>query len=190
MRGARPGRVTVVGAGPTGLLLAAELALAGVPCLVLERRGGLRAESRAICLHARSMEVLDLRGQAGRFTEAGLAVPSFPLGPKGAVISFGRLDSDFPYLLDLPQSQIETLLAARAIELGAEIRWSAEVTAIEQDADEVRVTLADSGVERAAYVAGCDGIRSFTRQAAGLPFPGAPTPGRCSWLTCSSTGCP
>ncbi len=177
MRGARPGRVIVVGAGPTGLVLAAELALAGVPCLVLERRSGLRADSRAICLHARTMEVLDLRGQAGRFAEAGLAVPTFPLGLKGAAISFGRLDSDFPYLLDMPQSQIEALLAARATGLGAEIRWSAQVTAIEQDADEVRVVLADGGVERAAYVAGCDGTRSFTRQAAGLSFPGAPNPG-------------
>ena len=177
MRGAQPGRVIVVGAGPTGLVLAAELALAGVPSLVLERRTGLRAESRAICLHARSMEVLDLRGQAGRFTEAGLAVPSFPLGPRGAMISFGRLDSDFPYLLDLPQSQIETLLAARAAELGAEIRWSAHVTGIRQDDEEVRVTLADGGVERASYLVGCDGTRSFTRQAAGLPFPGAPNPG-------------
>jgi len=173
----RPGRVIVVGAGPTGLALAAELALAGVPCLVLERRSGLRADSRAICLHARTMEVLDLRGQAGRFAEAGLAVPSFPLGPKGAAIRFGRLDSDFPYLLDMPQSQVETLLAARAGELGAEIRWSAQATGIEQDAGEVRVTLAGGGVERAAYVVGCDGIRSFTRQAAGLPFPGAPNPG-------------
>ena len=177
MRAARPGRVIVVGAGPTGLVLAAELALAGVPCLVLERRSGLRADSRAICLHARSMEVLDLRGQAGRFAEAGLAVPSFPLGPRGAAIRFGRLDSDFPYLLDMPQSQIEALLAGRATGLGAEIRWSAQVTGIEQDAAEVRVTLADGGVERAAYLAGCDGIRSFTRQAAGLPFPGAPNPG-------------
>ena len=177
MRGARPGRVIVVGAGPTGLVLAAELALAGVPSLVLERRTGLRAESRAICLHARSMEALDLRGQAGRFTEAGLAIPSFPLGLKGAMISFGRLDSDFPYLLDLPQSQIETLLAARAAELGAEIRWSAHVTGIRQDAEEVRVTLADGRVERASYLVGCDGTRSFTRQAAGLPFPGAPNPG-------------
>jgi len=176
VRGTRPGRVIVVGAGPTGLMLAAELALAGVPCLVLERRGGPRAESRAICLHARSMEVLDLRGQAGRFTQAGLAVSSFPLGPKGAVISFGRLDSDFPYLLDMPQSQIETLLAARATELGAEIRWSARVTGIEQDADEVRVTT-DGGVDRGTYLVGCDGIRSFTRQAAGLPFPGSPNPG-------------
>ncbi len=177
MRDARPGRVIVVGAGPTGLMLAVELALAGVPCLVIDRRTGLRAESRAICLHARSMEVLDLRGQAGRFTAAGLAVPSFPLGPKGAAISFGRLDSDFPYLLDMPQSQIETLLAARATELGAEIRWSAQVTGIEQDSDAVRVTLADGRIEQAAYLAGCDGIRSFTRQAARLPFPGAPNPG-------------
>jgi 2-polyprenyl-6-methoxyphenol hydroxylase-like FAD-dependent oxidoreductase len=177
VRGARPGKVIVVGAGPTGLVLAAELALAGVPCLVLERRSGLRADSRAICLHARTMEVLDLRGQAGRFAEAGLPVPTFPLGLKGAAISFGRLDSDFPYLLDMPQSQIEALLAGRATELGAEIRWSAQVTGIEQDADEVRVVLADGGVERAAYVVGCDGTRSFTREAAGLPFPGAPNPG-------------
>lgn len=108
---------------------------------------------------------------------AGLAVPSFPLGPKGAAIGFSRLDSDFPYLLDIPQSQIEALLAGWAAGLGAEIRWSAQVTGIEQDADEVRVTLADGTVERAAYLAGCDGIRSFTRQAAGLPFPGAPNPG-------------
>ena len=78
MRGARPGKVIVVGAGPTGLMLAAELALAGVACLVLERRTGLRADSRAICLHARTMEVLDLRGQAGRFAEAGLARPDLP----------------------------------------------------------------------------------------------------------------
>ncbi|HEX3389802.1 MAG TPA: FAD-dependent monooxygenase [Streptosporangiaceae bacterium] len=177
MRGARPGRVIVVGAGPTGLVLAAELALAGVPCLILERRTGLRADSRAICLHARTMEVFDLRGLADRFAEAGLAVPTFPLGLKGAAIGFGGLDSDFPYLLDMPQSQIEALLAARAIELGAEIRWSAQVTGIEQDADEVRVLLADGGVERAAYVVGCDGTRSFTRQAAGLPFPGTPNPG-------------
>jgi 2-polyprenyl-6-methoxyphenol hydroxylase-like FAD-dependent oxidoreductase len=77
----------------------------------------------------------------------------------------------------MPQSQIEALLAGWAAGLGAEIRWSAQVTGIEQDADEVRVTLADGAVERAAYLAGCDGIRSFTRQAAGLPFPGAPNPG-------------
>ena len=172
-----PGTVIVVGAGPTGLALAAELALAGVRCLVLDRRSGLRADSRAICLHTRSMELLDLRGLAGRFTTAGLAVPSFPLGLKGAVIKFGRLDSDFPYLLDIPQSQIESLLAARATELGVDFRWSCQVAGIEQDEHEVRVKLADGGVERADYVVGCDGIRSFVRQTLEIPFPGAPNPG-------------
>jgi 2-polyprenyl-6-methoxyphenol hydroxylase-like FAD-dependent oxidoreductase len=170
-------KVIVVGAGPTGLMLAAELALAGVDCLVLERRDGLRTQSRAICLHARSMEMLDLRGQAANFAAAGLPVPSFPLGLKGAVIGFGRLDGDFPYLLDIPQHEIERLFAARAGQLGATIRWSSPVTAIEQDDAEVRVTTADGTVHHAAYLAGCDGTRSFIREAAGLPFPGAPDPG-------------
>jgi glycine/D-amino acid oxidase-like deaminating enzyme len=151
------GTVIVVGAGPTGLALSAELALAGAQVRVLDRRSGLRADSRAICLHARSMEMLDLRGQAGAFTAAGLAVPSFPLGLKGAAINFGRLDSDFPYLLDIPQSQIETLLLDRATSLGTTLRWSCEVTGIEQDDHEVRVRLASGETERADYLVGCDG---------------------------------
>jgi 2-polyprenyl-6-methoxyphenol hydroxylase-like FAD-dependent oxidoreductase len=171
------GKVIVVGAGPTGLMLAAELALAGVDCLVLERRDRLRTHSRAICLHARSMEMLDLRGQAADFAAAGLPVPSFPLGLKGAVIGFGRLDGDFPYLLDIPQHEIERLLAGRASELGAAIRWSSPVTGIEQDDRQVRVTAADGTVHQAAYLVGCDGTRSFVREAVGLPFPGAPNPG-------------
>jgi 2-polyprenyl-6-methoxyphenol hydroxylase-like FAD-dependent oxidoreductase len=174
---ARDDGVVVVGAGPTGLVLAAELALAGVRCVVLDRRDGPRSDSRAICLHARSMELLDLRGQAGVFAAAGLPVPSFPLGPKGAAIRFGVLDSDFGYLLDIPQSQIERLLAARAIELGAEIRWSSRVTGIEQDEGGVRVTVADGAVERGAYAVACDGVRSFVREAIGMPFPGFPNPG-------------
>ena len=169
--------IVVVGAGPTGLMLAGELALAGVRCLVLERRDAPRSDSRAICLHARSMEVLDLRGQAEVYAGAGLAVPSFPLGPKGAMISFGVLDSDFPYLLDLPQSQIELLLATRALDLGAEIRWSSRVTGLDQDGTGVSVTTADGTVTRAAYAVGCDGVRSFVRDAIGMPFPGFPNPG-------------
>jgi 2-polyprenyl-6-methoxyphenol hydroxylase-like FAD-dependent oxidoreductase len=173
----RTGDVAIVGAGPTGLTVAAELALAGVPCQVLERRPGLRTDSRAICLHSRSMEVLDLRGQASLFAEAGLPVRSFPLGLKGTAIDFARLDSDFAYLLDIPQSKIEELLASHALELGARIRWSAAVTGIEQDPGEVRLTTADGTVIRARYVVACDGIHSFVRQALGIPFPGFPNPG-------------
>jgi 2-polyprenyl-6-methoxyphenol hydroxylase-like FAD-dependent oxidoreductase len=173
----RPDRVIIVGAGPTGLALAGEIALAGVSCLVLERRSGPRTDSRAACLHARSMEMLDLRGQAERFAGAGFPVSSFPLGLRGAAIDLRRLDSDFPYILDIPQSRVEELLDARARELGTEIRWSATVTAIEQDDHGVRVTLADGTVEQAAYVVGCDGVRSFVRESLGIPFPGAPNPG-------------
>ena len=169
--------VVIVGAGPTGLLLASELALAGVPCQVLERRDSPRADSRAICLHARSMEALDLRGQATSFADAGLAVPGFPLGPRGAKINFGVLDSDFPYMLDMPQSQIERLLLARALELGAEVRWSATVTAVSQDDDGATVALADGTQVRAAFVVGCDGVHSFVRSAASIPFPGINNPG-------------
>jgi 2-polyprenyl-6-methoxyphenol hydroxylase-like FAD-dependent oxidoreductase len=169
--------VVIVGAGPTGLLLASELALAGVPVQVLERRDGPREDSRAICLHARSMEALDLRGQATVFAGAGLAVPGFPLGPRGAKINFGVLDSDFPYMLDMPQSQIERLLLARAVELGAEIRWSATVTAVSQDDDGVTIALTDGTQLRAAFAVGCDGVHSFVRDAAAIPFPGIDNPG-------------
>jgi 2-polyprenyl-6-methoxyphenol hydroxylase-like FAD-dependent oxidoreductase len=171
------GGVVIVGAGPTGLILASELALAGVRCVVLERRAAPRNDSRAICLHARSMETLDLRGQAAIFADAGLAVPWFPLGPRGAKIRFGVLDSDFPYLLDLPQSQIERLLLARAAELGAEIRWSATVTAVTQHDAGVTVTLADGSEERADYVVACDGVHSFVRNTLAIPFPGINNPG-------------
>ncbi len=74
--------------------------------------------------------MLDLRGLASRFTAAGLAVRSFPFGLKGAAIDLARLDSDFPYLLDMPQSNMG--LAVRAPELGAEIRWPCAVTGVEQ----------------------------------------------------------
>jgi 2-polyprenyl-6-methoxyphenol hydroxylase-like FAD-dependent oxidoreductase len=169
--------VLIVGAGPTGLLLASELALAKVPCRVLERRSGPRQDSRAICLHARSMEALDLRGQAAMFSDAGLPVPGFPLGPRGAEINFGVLDSDFPYMLDIPQSQIERLLLDRALELGAEVRWSATATEVSQDEDGVSVALADGTRARGAFVVGCDGVHSFVRGAAGIPFPGFDNPG-------------
>src|ERR1039457_7023316 len=174
---ARPDRVIVVGAGPTGLAVAAEIALAGASCLVLERRTGPRTDSRPACLHASTMEMLDLRGQAERFAQVGFPVRSFPLGLRGAAIDLRRLESDFPSILALQQSRVEELLEARARELGAEVRWSSTVTAIEAGDREVRLTLEDGSVEQAAYVVGCDGIRSFVRDSLGSPFPGAANPG-------------
>ncbi|MQA83856.1 MAG: monooxygenase [Streptosporangiales bacterium] len=176
----RPDTVVVVGAGPTGLALACELGLAGLHTRVLERREAPRRDSRAICLHARSVEMLDLRGLGERFLEAGLPVPSFPLGPKGAVIDFRRLDSDFPFILDIPQSQIESILLTRAQELGVEIQWSAEVVDVAEDDAGVRLRVegpAGAGEERAAYVVACDGLRSLVRERLNVPFPGAPNPG-------------
>jgi 2-polyprenyl-6-methoxyphenol hydroxylase-like FAD-dependent oxidoreductase len=123
------------------------------------------------------MEALDLRGQAARFAGAGLAVPSFPLGPRRARIDFSVLDSDFPYLLDMPQSEIEQLLLARAIDLGAEVRWSTTVTSVAEDDTGVRVALADGGEAHADYVVGCDGVHSFVRNAVAIPFPGIHNPG-------------
>jgi 2-polyprenyl-6-methoxyphenol hydroxylase-like FAD-dependent oxidoreductase len=176
----RSDQVIIVGAGPTGLALAGELALAGVPSRVLERRSARTRESRAICLHARSMEMLDLRGQAATFADAGLPMRSFPLGLRGSVIDFRRLDSDFPYFLDIPQNQIEELLETWATGFGAEVVRSSTVAGVEQDEDEVRLTVHGSDgerVERAAYVVGCDGLRSGVREALGLPFPGIDNPG-------------
>ena len=152
MPAARSGGVAIVGAGPTGLILAAELGRAGVRCVVAERRPGPRADSRPKCLHARPMETPDLRGRAENLAAAGLAVPSCPLGPRGAKVRFGILDSDFPHMLDLPQSRIEPLLRDRAVKLGAEVRWSATVTSIEQDDTVVTIGLADGSREQAEYV--------------------------------------
>ena len=177
MASAGPGRVIVIGAGPTGLALASELALAGIECVLLEQRAGPRDESRASCVHARCMEMLDLRGLGGTFARAGLPMPSLPVGLKGAAIGFGRLDSDFPYMLDIRQNEVEALLAAHAGRLGVPIGWSRRAVGLEQDDGEVRVTLGDGEVVRGAYLVGCDGIRSFVRQSLGIPFPGAANPG-------------
>jgi 2-polyprenyl-6-methoxyphenol hydroxylase-like FAD-dependent oxidoreductase len=123
------------------------------------------------------MEMLDLRGLGETFSRAGLPMPSLPLGLKGAAIGFGRLDSDFPYMLDIRQNEVEALLAAHAGRLGVPVGWSRRAVGLEQDDGEVRVTLADGEVVRGAYLVGCDGIRSFVRQSLGIPFPGAENPG-------------
>jgi 3-(3-hydroxy-phenyl)propionate hydroxylase len=163
--------VVIAGGGPTGLMLAAELALAGVDFVVIERRDGQDLDgSRAGGLHSRTLEVLDQRGVADRFLSAGQVA-------QVASFSWIPLDmSDFPtrhnYGLGLWQKDIERIMAGWVDELGVEIARGIEVTGFEQDHDGVDVPLSDGRVLRAQYLVGCDGGRSAIRTAAGIEFRG------------------
>ena len=171
--------VVIAGGGPTGLMLAGELALAGVDVAVVERRPNQDlAGSRAGGLHARTIEVLDQRGIADRFLSQGQAMQ---------IVGFNmiRLDmSDFPtrhpYGLALTQNHIERILAEWVGELAVPIHREREVTGFAQDDNGVDVELSDGRRLRARYLVGCDGGRSLIRKAAGIEFPGwDPTT---SWL--------
>jgi 3-(3-hydroxy-phenyl)propionate hydroxylase len=170
--------VVIAGAGPTGLMLAGELALAGVNVAIVERRASQDLiGSRAGGLHSRTIEVLDQRGIADRFLSQGQLYP---------VVRFHvSLDiSDFPtrhnYTLGLRQNHIEHILAAWVDELAVTIYRGRDVTGFAQDDTGVDVALSDGHSLRAEYLVGCDGGRSLIRKAAGIEFPGwDPTT---SWL--------
>jgi 2-polyprenyl-6-methoxyphenol hydroxylase-like FAD-dependent oxidoreductase len=163
--------VVVAGGGPTGLMLAGELALAGVDVAIVERRASQDlAGSRAGGLHSRTIEVLDQRGIADRFLSEGQVAQ---------VAAFGsvRLDiSDFPtrhpYGLGLWQNHIERLLAGWVGELAVPIYRGKEVTGFAQDDTGVDVQLSDGQSLRAQYLVGCDGGRSLVRKVAGIEFTG------------------
>ncbi|MDB1088673.1 rifampin monooxygenase [Streptomyces sp. ACA25] len=167
--------VIVAGGGPVGLMLAGELRLHGVRTLVLERDAAPTGQSRALGLHVRSVEVMDQRGLADRFLALGqrFAVGGFFAGidkPWPA-----RLDTTHAYVLGIPQSVTERLLAERANELGAEIRRGCELVGLSQDGDGVTAELADGTRLRSRYLVGCDGGRSTVRKLLGVGFPGEPT---------------
>jgi 2-polyprenyl-6-methoxyphenol hydroxylase-like FAD-dependent oxidoreductase len=163
--------VVIAGGGPTGLMLAGELALAGVDVAIVERRASQAlAGSRAGGLQSRTIEVLDQRGIADRFLAEG---------QKAQVAGFAsiRLDmSDFPtrhpYGLGLWQKHIERILAGWVAELNVPLHYGTEVTGFAQDDTGVDVALAGGQRLRAQYLVGCDGGRSLVRKAAGIDFPG------------------
>jgi 3-(3-hydroxy-phenyl)propionate hydroxylase len=163
--------VVIAGGGPTGLMLAGELALAGVDVAIVERRASPELiGSRAGGLHARTLEVLDQRGIADRFLSQGQRFQAvrFHMIPLGI--------SDFPtrhnYLLGLWQNHIERILAEWVGELAVPIYRGREVTGFAQDDTGVDVALSDGPSLRAEYLVGCDGGRSLIRKAAGIEFPG------------------
>jgi 3-(3-hydroxy-phenyl)propionate hydroxylase len=171
--------VVIAGGGPTGLMLAGELALAGIDVAIVERRENQELVGRrAGGLHARTIEVFDQRGIADRFLAQGQVA-------QVAGFNMIRLDiSDFPtrhpHGLALTQNHIERILAAWIGELGVTVYRGREVTGFAQDATGVGVALNDGTSLRAAYMVGCDGGRSLIRKAAGIDFPGwDPT---MSWL--------
>jgi 2-polyprenyl-6-methoxyphenol hydroxylase-like FAD-dependent oxidoreductase len=163
--------VLIAGGGPTGLMLAGELALAGVDVAIVERRASQElVGSRAGGLHSRTLEVFDQRGIADRFLSEGQKA-------QVGMFAGARLDiSDFPtrhnYGLGLWQNHIERILAGWVEDLAVPIYRGREVTGFVQDDAGVDVELSDGQSLRAEYLVGCDGGRSLIRKAAGIEFPG------------------
>ena len=163
--------VVIAGAGPTGLMLAGELTLAGVDVAIVERAASHDfAGSRAGGLHSRTIEILDQRGIADRFLSEGKTHPGVGFGM--IPLSLSDFPTRHPYLLALWQKHTERILAGWVDELGAKIYREREVTGFTQDDAGVDVALSDGGGIRAQYLVGCDGARSVVRKAAGIEFPG------------------
>ena len=164
--------VVIVGAGPTGMMLAGELALAGVEVVILERRATQEViGTRALGQNARTIEVLDQRGIADRFLGAGKAmqVGGFAWMP----LPIHDFPVRHPYGLALAQSRFEEILCAWVHELGVPLRYGVEVTGLAQDEAGVTIEVADGSAIRARYLVGCDGGRSLVRKRAGIAFPGS-----------------
>ncbi len=163
--------VVVAGGGPVGLMLAGELALAGVGVAVLERRPDQAlAGSRASGLRARTLEELEQRGIADRFLARAQLHPLVMFG--GSVLDISDLPTRHPYTVAIFQNEIERLLAEWVAEGSVPILYDHEVTGFAQDDDRVEVRLADGRTLRAGWLVGCDGGRSSIRHTAGIPFPG------------------
>jgi 2-polyprenyl-6-methoxyphenol hydroxylase-like FAD-dependent oxidoreductase len=163
--------VLIAGAGPTGLMLAGELALAGVDVAIVERRATQElAGSRAGGLHSRTIEVLDQRGIADRFLAEGQIAQV--AGFAGVTFDISGFPTRHGYGLGLWQNHIERILAGRIGELHVPIHRGREVTGFVQDNTGVDVALSDGQSLRAEYLVGCDGGRSLVRKMAGIDFPG------------------
>ncbi|WP_233223271.1 FAD-dependent monooxygenase, partial [Amycolatopsis sp. CA-128772] len=162
--------VVVAGAGPTGLMLANELALAGVDVQVLERMHERTGLSKALNLQPRTAEVLDLRGLLPRAKARSFA--TVPDGHFAVIpVSYAGWDTRHPYQLGIPQAEVEAALEERLAEQGVQVRRGHELTAFGQDADGVTVTAGELCI-RAKYLVGCDGGRSTVRKALKMRFEG------------------
>jgi 3-(3-hydroxy-phenyl)propionate hydroxylase len=163
--------VVIAGAGPTGLMLAGELALAGVDVAIVERRVSQDLPgSRAGGLHSRTLEILDQRGIVDRFLAEGQKAQVTAFAP--AHLDISDFPTRHPYGLALWQKHIERILAGWVGELPVTFYRAREVTGFTQDDNGVDIAVSDGQSLRAQYLVGCDGGRSVVRKAAGIEFPG------------------
>ncbi|MDF0531345.1 FAD-dependent monooxygenase [Tsukamurella sp. 8F] len=167
--------VIVVGAGPTGLMLAIELRMRGVDVAVLERDPEPTTVVRALGMHVRSIEIMDQRGLLAEMLERGTKHPLRGFLTSTAALREEDMDTAHPYVLGLPQPVIDRVLEDHAVQLGVEIRRGAEVVAVQQDPDGVTAGLGDGADVRGRYLVACDGGRSTVRRLIGVGFPGEPS---------------
>ncbi|GAA2808794.1 FAD-dependent monooxygenase [Kribbella solani] len=165
-------QVVIAGAGPTGLMLTAELRLAGIDVVLLDALPARSGESRAGGVHARTMELFDQRGLLDRMIERGRPIQAGHFA--GIKLDCSDFPTRFPYTLAIVQAEIERELDAHAATLGVPVRWGSPVRGIRPDADGIEVQVGDSAGSRirCEYLVGCDGGRSTVRKLAGISFDG------------------
>jgi 2-polyprenyl-6-methoxyphenol hydroxylase-like FAD-dependent oxidoreductase len=176
------GDVLIVGAGPTGLALAVWLARLGVGFRIIDRNAGVAPYSRALGVHARTLEFYQQLGFADQVVAAGVEVPSVNLWTRGsrvAGVTFGNIGegmTPFPFVLDFAQDEHERMLVSRLTELGVTVERQTELVAFEEIGDAIHATLRKAdGVEEQcsfAFIAGCDGAHSIVRTSIGADFAG------------------
>ena len=178
--GGDPQQVVIVGAGPTGVMLAIELARRGVEVRVLDKQLSRSSETRAIGIHARTLEIMRQLGIAEEFLALGHQVGgviSHLRGRRWAEVRFGGLDTPYPFLLTLSQEQTQRILDERLERLGVSVERGVDVVDVRHDATGAQLVVAGAGTPpeqplHADWVVGCDGVHSIVRRRLGLSFDG------------------
>jgi len=167
--------VLIVGAGPTGLTLAAALAAQGVATVVIDAQAEGANTSRAAVVHARTLEVVEPLGVSDRLVALGLQAGRFTIRDRDRIlvpIEFDGLPSRYPYTLMVSQAVTESVLLERARELGVVVRRPCALVTSSQDEEGVVATLSDGSQVRARFLVGADGMHSLVREQAGIGFDG------------------
>ena len=171
--------IMIVGAGPVGLALAAELRRKGVDALVIDRNRDAAQTSRACVIHARTLEVLEPLGVTAQLLDAGVKVPIFRIRDRDralVTIDFSEIESDYPFTLMYPQDRTERILLATLERMGGEVSRPSELIDFQQKEDRVVANVSVDGDTvsfEARWLVGCDGMHSTVREQAGIPFEGA-----------------